>query len=32
VRQPAKKCYIDILQNNFFIKMLKTIVPKKDKR
>jgi pyruvate/2-oxoglutarate dehydrogenase complex dihydrolipoamide dehydrogenase (E3) component len=32
VRQPAKKCYIDILQNNFFIKLLKTIVPKKDKR
>lgn len=32
VRQPAKKCYIDILQNNFFIKLLKTIVPKKNKR
>lgn len=32
VRQPAKKCYIDILQDNFFIKLLKTIVPKKDKK
>lgn len=31
VRQPAKKCYIDILQNNPFIKLLKTIAPKKDK-
>ena len=25
VRQPAKKCYIDNLQNNFFVKMLKSI-------
>ncbi|HUV64914.1 MAG TPA: FAD-dependent oxidoreductase [Sedimentisphaerales bacterium] len=32
VRQPAKKCYLDILQNNFFVKLLKTIVPKKDKK
>jgi len=32
VRQPAKKCYIDILQNKFFIKLLKAIVPKKNKR
>jgi pyruvate/2-oxoglutarate dehydrogenase complex dihydrolipoamide dehydrogenase (E3) component len=32
VRQPAKKCYIDILRNNFFIKLLKAIVPKKDKK
>jgi pyruvate/2-oxoglutarate dehydrogenase complex dihydrolipoamide dehydrogenase (E3) component len=31
VRQPAKRCYIDILQNNFFIKLLKKIVPGKDK-
>jgi pyruvate/2-oxoglutarate dehydrogenase complex dihydrolipoamide dehydrogenase (E3) component len=23
VRQPAKKCYIDLLQNNFFIKLLR---------
>lgn len=29
VRQPAKRCYIDILQNNFFIKLMKKIVPKK---
>jgi pyruvate/2-oxoglutarate dehydrogenase complex dihydrolipoamide dehydrogenase (E3) component len=29
VRQPAKRCYIDILQNNFFIKLLKKISPKK---
>ncbi|MHC4396365.1 MAG: FAD-dependent oxidoreductase [Planctomycetota bacterium] len=25
VRQPAKKCYIDILQNNFFIKLVQGI-------
>jgi pyruvate/2-oxoglutarate dehydrogenase complex dihydrolipoamide dehydrogenase (E3) component len=25
VRQPAKRCYIDILQNNFFVKFLKKI-------
>jgi pyruvate/2-oxoglutarate dehydrogenase complex dihydrolipoamide dehydrogenase (E3) component len=31
VRQPAKRCYIDVLQNNFFIKMLKKIKPGKDK-
>ncbi len=29
VRQPAKRCYIDILQSNFFIKLIKKIVPKK---
>jgi pyruvate/2-oxoglutarate dehydrogenase complex dihydrolipoamide dehydrogenase (E3) component len=29
VRQPAKRCYIDILQNNFFIKLIKKVVPKK---
>ena len=29
VRQPAKQCYIDILQNNYFIKLIKKIVPKK---
>ncbi|MHC4174017.1 MAG: dihydrolipoyl dehydrogenase family protein [Planctomycetota bacterium] len=29
VRQPAKRCYIDILQNNFFIKLLKNFAPKK---
>ncbi|MHC4370994.1 MAG: dihydrolipoyl dehydrogenase family protein, partial [Planctomycetota bacterium] len=27
VRQPAKRCYIDVLQNNFFIKTLKKIAP-----
>jgi pyruvate/2-oxoglutarate dehydrogenase complex dihydrolipoamide dehydrogenase (E3) component len=32
VRQPAKKCYLDMLQNNFFIKLLKAIVPGKDKK
>ncbi|MHC4281588.1 MAG: dihydrolipoyl dehydrogenase family protein [Planctomycetota bacterium] len=30
VRQPAKKCYIDVLQNNFFIKLFKKITPKKN--
>jgi pyruvate/2-oxoglutarate dehydrogenase complex dihydrolipoamide dehydrogenase (E3) component len=29
VRQPAKRCYIDNLQNNFFLKLLKKIAPKK---
>lgn len=29
VRQPAKRCYIDILQNNFFIKLIKKFTPKK---
>ena len=29
VRQPAKKCYIDVLQDNFFIKLLKKIVPRR---
>jgi pyruvate/2-oxoglutarate dehydrogenase complex dihydrolipoamide dehydrogenase (E3) component len=31
VRQPAKRCYVDMLQNNFFIKLLKRIAPGKDK-
>jgi pyruvate/2-oxoglutarate dehydrogenase complex dihydrolipoamide dehydrogenase (E3) component len=31
VRQPAKRCYIDILQNNFFIKLFKKIAPGKGK-
>ncbi|MBW8039982.1 MAG: hypothetical protein FVQ85_08295 [Planctomycetes bacterium] len=30
VRQPAKKCYIDLLQNNFFVKLLRKITPKKN--
>jgi pyruvate/2-oxoglutarate dehydrogenase complex dihydrolipoamide dehydrogenase (E3) component len=29
VRQPAKRCYLDILQNNFFIKLIKKFAPKK---
>jgi len=29
VRQPAKKCYIDILQDNFFLKLLRRISPRK---
>jgi len=31
VRLPAKRCYIDILQNNFFIKLLKKIKRGKSK-
>jgi len=31
VRQPAKRCYVDTLQNNFFVKLLKKIVPNKNK-
>jgi len=29
VRQPAKRCYVDNLQNNFFLKLLRRIAPKK---
>lgn len=29
VRQPAKKCYIDILQDNLLIKMLKRVISRK---
>ncbi len=32
VRQPAKKCYLDVLQDNFFVRLLKAIVPKKDRK
>lgn len=32
VRQPAKRCYLDILRNKFFIKLLKAIVPKKSRK
>ena len=32
VRQPAKRCYIDILQNNFFIKLFNKIAPGKGKK
>lgn len=28
VRQPAKRCYIDTLQSNFFLKLLKKIAPR----
>ncbi len=31
VRQPAKRCYIDILQDNVFLKTLKKLAPKKGK-
>jgi pyruvate/2-oxoglutarate dehydrogenase complex dihydrolipoamide dehydrogenase (E3) component len=31
VRQPAKRCYIDTLQNNLFLKLMKNIVTKKKK-
>lgn len=30
VRQPAKRCYIDDIQNNPFIKLLKKIMPKEE--
>ena len=30
VRQPAKLCYVDNLQNNFFLRLLRKIAPKKD--
>jgi pyruvate/2-oxoglutarate dehydrogenase complex dihydrolipoamide dehydrogenase (E3) component len=32
VRQPAKRCYLDILQNNVFIKLLKKIRPGKGQK
>ena len=32
VRQPAKKCYVDTLQNNLFIKLIKVITAKKNRR
>jgi len=31
VRQPAKKCYIDILQNNFFVKLARGLTAKKNR-
>ena len=31
VRQPAKRCYLDVLQNRFFIKLLKKLKPGKDR-
>jgi pyruvate/2-oxoglutarate dehydrogenase complex dihydrolipoamide dehydrogenase (E3) component/uncharacterized membrane protein YdjX (TVP38/TMEM64 family) len=32
VRQPAKRCYIDLLQSNFFIKLLRGITSKKNRK
>jgi len=32
VRQPAKKCYIDNLQNNFFVKLIRNITSKKNRK
>jgi len=29
VRQPAKRCYVDNLQNNLFLRLLRKIAPKK---
>ena len=31
IRQPAKKCYIDLIQNNFFIKLLRKFRTEKRK-
>jgi pyruvate/2-oxoglutarate dehydrogenase complex dihydrolipoamide dehydrogenase (E3) component len=31
IRQPAKRCYIDVIQNNFFIKVLRKIRPANNK-
>jgi len=31
VRQPAKRCYLDNLQNNLFLKWLRKIAPKKGR-
>jgi pyruvate/2-oxoglutarate dehydrogenase complex dihydrolipoamide dehydrogenase (E3) component/uncharacterized membrane protein YdjX (TVP38/TMEM64 family) len=31
IRQPAKKCYIDLLQNNIFVKMLKTLTARQNR-
>ncbi|MHC4501413.1 MAG: VTT domain-containing protein, partial [Planctomycetota bacterium] len=32
VRQPAKRCYIDILQDNFFIKLLRAVTSRKNRK
>ena len=32
IRQPAKKCYIDILQNSFFVKLIKNLTSKKTRK
>jgi pyruvate/2-oxoglutarate dehydrogenase complex dihydrolipoamide dehydrogenase (E3) component len=31
IRQPAKRCYIDMIQNNFFIKLMRKIKPAKNR-
>ncbi len=32
IRQPAKKCYIDILQDNFFVKLARTVTARSNRR
>jgi uncharacterized membrane protein YdjX (TVP38/TMEM64 family) len=32
VRQPAKRCYIDMLQDNFFIKIIKSLTARKNRK
>jgi len=32
VRQPAKRCYIDTLQNNFFVKLLRNLSKKQNRK
>ncbi|MHC5074298.1 MAG: FAD-dependent oxidoreductase, partial [Planctomycetota bacterium] len=32
VRQPAKRCYIDMLQDNFFIKIIKSLNARKNRK
>jgi pyruvate/2-oxoglutarate dehydrogenase complex dihydrolipoamide dehydrogenase (E3) component/uncharacterized membrane protein YdjX (TVP38/TMEM64 family) len=32
VRQPAKRCYIDLLQDNFFIKLFRAVTSKKNRK
>ncbi|MHC4624000.1 MAG: FAD-dependent oxidoreductase, partial [Planctomycetota bacterium] len=32
VRQPAKRCYIDILQDNFFLKLLRNLSKKQNRK
>ncbi|MHC4131760.1 MAG: FAD-dependent oxidoreductase [Planctomycetota bacterium] len=32
VRQPAKRCYMDMLNDNFFIKLIKSLTAKKNRK
>ena len=32
IRLPAKKCYIDLLQNNFFVALLRNITAKRNRK